>query len=363
VIKLERTKSIEKFDITKSFEIPDSCPECNKPLKRSLGKYGPFLSCSGYPECKYGYNLTNHTRLICPECRNILMVRKAKNNNFFFIGCSNYPTCNYIVNFSRNSVSCVDCGDELAIYDSRFGKYVGCKNYSECNFKIYVRSPKLGLLLNLEINGKQKSDNHTTASFEKESTIESNKEFKEIQEELNLHQISLQEVYELCKMAYERGLKTDINTLYIASLYTLTKVKGIYVDLSRFAQVSGINEKILLKTYKRLGRDVLPFLNFKIKRQSINDYIDIFSNKLEINENIRKISHKIIALAKNGGFSSVGKDPKGIAAAAIYISSNAKKRRITQAKIAAVAAITEVTLRTRNNELNRFISLCLLRGI
>jgi ssDNA-binding Zn-finger/Zn-ribbon topoisomerase 1 len=291
------------------------------------------------------------------------MVRKAKNNNFLFLGCSNYPTCNYIINFSRNSVSCIDCGNELAIYENRFGKYVGCKNYSECNFKIYVRSPKLGLLLNLEIIGEQKFHNHTTESFEKESTIESNKNFKEIQEKLNLHQISLQEVYELCKKAYERGLKTNINTLYIASLYTLTKVKGIYVDLGRFAQFSGINKKILLKKYKKLTRDVLPFLNYEIKRQSINDYIDIFANKLDINEDIRKISYKIIALAKIEGFSSVGKDPKGVAAAAIYISSKAKKRRITQAKIAEVAAITEVTLRTRNNELNRFISLCLLRGI
>lgn len=359
---MERTKSNETFEITKPVEIPDSCPECDKPLKRSLGKYGPFLSCSGYPECRYGYNITNHTRVICPECRNILMVKKAKNNNFLFLGCSNYPTCNYIFNFSRNSVSCTDCGNELAIYENRFGKYVGCRNYSECNFKIYVRSPKLGLLLNLEIRGEQKFHNHTTASFEKESTIESNKDFKEIQEKLNLQQISLQEVYELCKKAYERGLKTDINTLYIASLYTLTKVKGIYVDLGRFAQFSGINKKILLKKYKKLRMDVLPFLNYEIKRQSINDYIEIFSNKLEINEDIRKISHKIIALAKKEGFSSVGKDPKGIAAAAIYISSNAKKRRITQSKIAEAAAITEVTLRTRNNELNRFISLCLLRA-
>lgn len=356
------TESIETLEIKKSVEIPDSCPECGKPLKRSLGKYGPFLSCSGYPECRYGYNLTNHTRVSCPECRNILMVRKAKNNNFLFLGCSNYPTCNYIFNFSRNSVRCNECGSELAIYENRFGKYVGCKNYSECNFKIYVRSPKLGLLLNLEINGEQKFHNHTTAPFEKESTIENNKNFKEIQEKLNLQRISLQEVYELCKKAYERGLKMDINTLYLASLYTLTKVKGIYVDLGRFARFSGINEKILLKKYKKIRMNVLPFLNYKIKRQSINDYIDIFSNKLEINEDIRKISYKIIALAKNEGFSSVGKDPKGVAAAAIYISSKAKKRRITQAKIAEVAAITEVTLRTRNNELNRFISLCFLRA-
>ncbi|MHA2288938.1 MAG: topoisomerase DNA-binding C4 zinc finger domain-containing protein [Promethearchaeota archaeon] len=357
------TESIKTLEIKKPVKIPDSCPECGKPLKRSLGKYGPFLSCSGYPDCSYGYNITNHTRVSCPECRNILMVRKAKNNNFLFLGCSNYPTCNYTINFSRGSVSCTECGTKLAIYDSRFGKYVGCKNFSECNFKIYVRSPKLGLLLNLEIIGEQKFHDHTTASFEKENTIESNKNFEEIQEKLNLQQIGLQEVYELCKKAYERGLKMDINTLYLASLYTLTKVKGIYVDLGKFAQFSGINEKILLKKYKKLRKDVLPFLDYKIIRQSINDYIEIFSSKLDINEDIRKISHKIIELAKDEGYSSVGKDPKGVAAAAIYISANAKKRRITQAKIAAVAAITEVTLRTRNNELNRFISLCLLRGI
>ena len=359
---MEGTKSNEIFEITKSVEIPDSCPECDRPLKRSLGKYGPFLSCSGYPECTYGYNITNHTRLICPECRNILMVRKAKNNNFFFLGCSNYPTCNYILNFSRDSVNCTNCGNELAIYDSRFGKYAGCKNFSECDFKIYIRSPKLGFLLNLEIIGEQEFHNHTTTPLDRETPIERKKEFKHIQEEFNLHQISLQEVYELCKKAYERGIKMNINTLCIASLYTLTKVKGIYVDLNKFAQASGVSKNTLLKKYKKIGTDVLPYLNYKIKRQSIDDYIDIFSEKLEINENIRIISHKIIELAQKEGYSSVGKDPKGIAAAAIYISSIAEKTRIKQTRLAEIAAITDVTLRSRNKELNRFIALCFLRA-
>jgi transcription initiation factor TFIIB len=259
-------------------------------------------------------------------------------------------------------VNCSDCGGELAIYDSRFGKYVGCKNYSECDLKIYIRSPKLGFLLNLEIMGEQKFHDYMTASIDKRMKIEKNKDFKEIQDELNLQQIDLQEVYELCKKAYERGLKMDINTLCISSLYTLTKVKGIYVDLSKFAQVSGIDEKTLLKKYKKIGRDVLPYLNYKIKRQSINDYIDIFSEKLGINEDIRNISHKIIKLARKEGFTSVGKDPKGIAAAAIYISAEAEKMKITQAKLAKIAAITDVTLRSRNKELNRFISLCFLRA-
>jgi transcription initiation factor TFIIB len=200
-------------------------------------------------------------------------------------------------------------------------------------------------------------------SYKKDRTVESNKEFKEIQEILNLHQIDLQEVYELCKKAYDKGLRMDINTLSIASLYTLTKVKGIYVDLDRFIHVSGIDKKTLLKKYHKIGKDVLPHLNYKIKRQSINDYINIFSDKLGINEDIRNISHKIIALAKKEGYSSVGKDPKGIAAAAIYISSEAEKMKITQAKLAKIAAITDVTLRTRNKELNRFISLCLLRAM
>jgi RecB family exonuclease len=81
-----------------------SCPECGSPLKERSGKYGPFLGCSNYPNCRYTLNIDPETKKpvttkkaegkdICPECGSLLKERSGKFGPF--IGCTNYPNCRF----------------------------------------------------------------------------------------------------------------------------------------------------------------------------------------------------------------------------------------------------------------------------
>ena len=72
---------------------PEECPECKSAMKLKSGKYGKFWACEKYPECKGTYPLLLNEK--CPECGHYLVERKGKWGRFF-TGCSNYPNCKYI---------------------------------------------------------------------------------------------------------------------------------------------------------------------------------------------------------------------------------------------------------------------------
>ncbi len=74
------------------------CPDCGSELAKRKGKFGEFLGCTGFPECKYTFNLGNPTKetdgkMICPECGGDLRKRRGKFGEFF--GCSSYPQCTF----------------------------------------------------------------------------------------------------------------------------------------------------------------------------------------------------------------------------------------------------------------------------
>ncbi len=92
-------KHMEKIEPEK---IGEKCPECGKDLVIRTGRYGKFISCSGYPECKYHRPLEEKKKAetivldeLCPECGSPLVKRKSKYGNWF-IGCSNFPKCHYV---------------------------------------------------------------------------------------------------------------------------------------------------------------------------------------------------------------------------------------------------------------------------
>lgn len=91
-----------KMEKVKPESTGEVCPECGKELVIRDGKYGKFISCSGYPKCKYTRNLETKEKeepeklgIFCPECGGELIKRKSRYGTYF-IGCSNYPTCHYI---------------------------------------------------------------------------------------------------------------------------------------------------------------------------------------------------------------------------------------------------------------------------
>ncbi|KPJ64436.1 MAG: hypothetical protein AMJ45_05735, partial [Syntrophobacter sp. DG_60] len=85
-------------------EINEVCPECERPLVLRRGRYGPFLACSGYPECHFTRKIEGKVERQsgdCPVCGKPLVVRKNK-RGIRFIACSNYPDCRYTASFKTN---------------------------------------------------------------------------------------------------------------------------------------------------------------------------------------------------------------------------------------------------------------------
>jgi DNA topoisomerase-1 len=121
-----------------------TCPECGRPVVEKFGKHGLwFLSCSGWPECKWSQQLDEKgdplpepegTGERCPECGSELV---AKSGRFGpFVGCSNYPDCRYIKKepAKETGEDCPQCGAPLVEKRGRFGPFVGCSRYPECRY-------------------------------------------------------------------------------------------------------------------------------------------------------------------------------------------------------------------------------------
>ena len=94
-------KNMEKMEPEK---IGETCPECGGELVIRQGRFGKFISCLNYPECKYTRKIENKekekpepTGKMCPECGAELLKRKSRYGNYF-LGCSNFPKCRYIEN-------------------------------------------------------------------------------------------------------------------------------------------------------------------------------------------------------------------------------------------------------------------------
>jgi DNA topoisomerase I len=106
----------------------EDCPQCGKPLVLRQGAYGEFVSCSGYPKCKYvKQNLIEGMK--CPKCgTGDLAERKARRGNIFW-GCTNYPKCDFTSNFKPVAKKCPECGSPYLLEKTlRTGVFLECPN-------------------------------------------------------------------------------------------------------------------------------------------------------------------------------------------------------------------------------------------
>lgn len=104
----------------------ETCPKCGKPMVIKVGRFGKFMACSGYPECKTTKSLQVKTGVKCPDCGGDLLERTSKKNRIFY-GCSNYPKCKFATSFRPIPRPCPSCGGLLALH----GKTVKCL---KCNY-------------------------------------------------------------------------------------------------------------------------------------------------------------------------------------------------------------------------------------
>jgi DNA topoisomerase-1 len=96
-------------------EINEVCPECGRNLVIRTGRFGRFISCSGFPECRYRRSVVNKTGALCPVCQGDLVERKTKLKKRIFYGCNNYPTCNFAIWEKPVPELCPDCGGLMVV--------------------------------------------------------------------------------------------------------------------------------------------------------------------------------------------------------------------------------------------------------
>lgn len=149
-----------------------TCTTCQRPLVYKFGKSGRFLSCSGYPECKFASPCDKEGKMMqdevsehkCPVCGKP-MVRK--NGRFgAFLGCSDYPTCKTTLRLDKDGnplppkekpestgVKCYKCKDgELVIRKSKRGPFMGCNRFPRCRTIVSVKG--LDRLKELQARGE-----------------------------------------------------------------------------------------------------------------------------------------------------------------------------------------------------------------
>ena len=106
--------------------VEETCPKCGKPLAIKVGRFGKFLACSGYPECKFTKSFQVKIGVNCPQCGSELVERMSKKKRIFY-GCSNYPNCQFATNFRPLPQPCPRCGGLLTQYGKKGAKCTKCE--------------------------------------------------------------------------------------------------------------------------------------------------------------------------------------------------------------------------------------------
>ncbi len=116
--------AVEKVDMSEpSAEI---CPDCGRPMVIKVGKFGKFLSCSGYPECRTTMPYTVKTGIPCPQCSGELLERTSKKRKKVFYGCSNFPQCQFATSYRPIPQPCPECGKLLVLSRRDWAKCTAC---------------------------------------------------------------------------------------------------------------------------------------------------------------------------------------------------------------------------------------------
>jgi DNA topoisomerase-1 len=132
----------EAYDVAHLDSTP--CPECGGKLTVKSGRFGPFIACSNYPECRYTKPLKRDkvpdrpTDEVCKLCGAPMVIKTGRFGEF--LACTRYPECKHTRPIPLG-VKCPKCGDgDLAERRTRRGRsFFGCSNYPNCDFSTWYR--------------------------------------------------------------------------------------------------------------------------------------------------------------------------------------------------------------------------------
>ena len=125
------TRRLDQGKRVPDVPLEETCPQCNRNLVLRHGRYGEFISCSGYPECKYIKQ--NFIGVKCPKCKDgELVEKKARRRGNTFYGCSNYPKCDFTSAYKPVAETCPECGSPYLLEKHlKSGSMLVCPNNSK----------------------------------------------------------------------------------------------------------------------------------------------------------------------------------------------------------------------------------------
>jgi len=97
---------IELVSAPEPVVLEQTCPQCGKPLRKLIGKFGPFTACSGYPECKY--ILRETASFVCPQCKKGQIIKRRWRGGTLW-GCTQYPACQFAIFGDIEDTVCPKC--------------------------------------------------------------------------------------------------------------------------------------------------------------------------------------------------------------------------------------------------------------
>ena len=125
----EEVERIEK-EVVLSDEV---CELCGRPMAIKEGRFGNFLACTGYPECKNTKPIIRSTGVMCPKCGKEIVEKRGRKSGKVFYGCSGYPECDVSYWDKPTGRMCPDCGSMLVESKGRNAS-VKCSN-PECKYR------------------------------------------------------------------------------------------------------------------------------------------------------------------------------------------------------------------------------------
>ena len=138
-----KTKEVKKEDFQEKLD--RVCPDCGGDLIMKFGRFGKFIACSNYPNCKHTEKTDaekkvddEHKGEVCEVCGAPMVVKRGKFGTF--LGCSNYPECKGIKKIeNKTGIKCPKCniGDIVERKSKRGRPFYGCNTYPKCDFALW----------------------------------------------------------------------------------------------------------------------------------------------------------------------------------------------------------------------------------
>lgn len=139
---LEKGNQAQRIKITQLFS-DEICDKCGRKMLIKSGRFGKFLACSGFPDCKNTKSFLDKIGINCPEegCPGEIVRKKTKKGRIFY-GCSNYPKCSFMTWNKPVDKKCPKCNSILVLdKNKKSGFYYKCSN-SVCDYKNFIKEDK-----------------------------------------------------------------------------------------------------------------------------------------------------------------------------------------------------------------------------